>query len=371
MMNRREQTRQVKAGSLLIGGGHPVIIQSMTTTDTGNTEATLSQIKELARAGCELVRVAVPGDNAVAALPQLVKKSPLPIVADIHFNYRLALAALNAGVAKLRINPGNIGGEERLAEIAALAGKKDVPLRVGVNAGSLEKELFKKYGGVTAEGLVESALNHVRLIEKTGFYNLVISLKASSVPLTVQAYRLMAEKIKYPLHIGVTEAGSVFSGTIYSAVGIGTLLLDGLGDTLRVSLTAPPVEEIRVAKEILAAVGLRRFGPRVVSCPTCGRCDIDLIQLAGQVEQLVSGLTEPLTIAVMGCEVNGPGEAREADLGIAGGKKNGLIFCKGEILCKVPQDRLLEDFKKYLFHYLGNKENRGSPSENHCDRPRV
>lgn len=351
-MFTRCDTRPVNIGPLIIGGGAPVVIQSMTTTDTGDVRATLTQINELADAGCELVRVAVPDERAASALPELVKYSPLPLVADIHFNYRLALQALDAGVPKLRINPGNIGGEDRLAQVVELARKKKAAMRIGVNAGSLEKRLLQKYGKVSAEALVESALDHIRLVEKMGYFDLVISIKASSVPLTVNAYRLLAQKVNYPLHIGVTEAGSSFFGTVYSAVGIGSLLLDGLGDTLRVSLTAPPVEEIRVAKAILSAVELRRFGPRIISCPTCGRCQIGLLELAAEVERRVEGITEPLTLAVMGCAVNGPGEAREANLGIAGGKNQGLIFCDGEIVRTVPADRLIDEFMLYLHDYL-------------------
>jgi (E)-4-hydroxy-3-methylbut-2-enyl-diphosphate synthase len=354
-MYTRSVTRSVNVGPLVIGGGAPVVIQSMTTTDTGDVMTTLAQINELAAAGCEMVRVAVPDERAAAALPELVKHSPLPLAADIHFNYRLALLALEAGVSKLRINPGNIGGEDRLAQVVELAKKKKAAIRIGVNAGSLEKRLLEKYGKASAEALVESALNHIHMVEKMGYFDLVISVKASSVPLTVHAYRLLAQKVNYPLHIGVTEAGSTFTGTIYSAVGIGALLLDGLGDTLRVSLTAPPVEEIKVAKAILSAVELRCFGPRVISCPTCGRCQIGLLELAAEVERRVEGITEPLTLAVMGCAVNGPGEAREADLGIAGGKNQGLIFCGGEIVSTVPADRLIDEFMLYLHDYLNKK----------------
>lgn len=358
-MYTRKQTRPVAVGPLTIGGGAPVLIQSMTNTDTADVPATLAQIRELALAGCELVRVAVPNEEAVAALPSLVEQSPLPLAADIHFNHRFALAAIAAGVAKLRINPGNIGGEKRLAEVVHLAGEKQIPIRIGVNAGSLEPRLLEKYGKATPAAMVESALDHIRLVEKLGFDQLVVSMKASSVPLTVAAYRLFARESAYPLHIGVTEAGSGFSGTVYSAVGIGALLLDELGDTIRVSLTAPPADEIKVAKEILSACEVRRFGPRVISCPTCGRCQIELMELAQEIGQRVAGITEPLTLAVMGCAVNGPGEAREADLGIAGGKKQGLIFCQGEVVRKVPQERLVDEFMSFVEQYL---ENRGKDS---------
>ena len=355
-MYRREQTRPVKVGPLLIGGGAPVVIESMTNTDTADLTATIAQITELKQAGCELVRVAVPNQRAVAVLPELVRQSPLPVVADIHFNHRFALSALRAGVVKLRINPGNIGGEKRLAEVVSLAGEKQVPIRIGVNAGSLEQRLLDKYGRATPEAMLESAMDHIQLAEKQGFYQLVISLKASSVPLTVAANRLFAKESRYPLHLGVTEAGSFFSGTVYSAVGIGALLLDGLGDTIRVSLTAPPVEEIRVAKAILAAADIRRFGPRVISCPTCGRCQISLMELAKELEERVAGIAEPLTLAVMGCAVNGPGEAREADLGIAGGKNQGLIFCAGKVVRKVPQGHLIDEFMSFLHDHLENKK---------------
>ena len=354
-MFRREQTRPVKAGSLIIGGGAPVIIESMTNTDTADLAATLAQIEELKQAGCELVRVAVPHQRAVDALPDLVRQSALPLVADIHFNHRFALSAIRAGVVKLRINPGNIGGEERLAEVVSLAGEKQVPIRIGVNAGSLERKLLDKYGRATPEAMLESAMAHIRLAEKLGFYDLVISLKASSVPLTFAANILFAKESRYPLHLGVTEAGSSFSGTVFSAAGIGALLLAGLGDTIRVSLTAPPVEEIRVAKEILSAAEIRRFGPRIISCPTCGRCQIDLIDLVKELEQRTAKITEPLTLAVMGCVVNGPGEAREADLGIAGGKNQGLIFCGGEVVRKVPQSQLVDQFMSFLYEYLNHK----------------
>jgi (E)-4-hydroxy-3-methylbut-2-enyl-diphosphate synthase len=351
-MNTRNDTRAVQVGPLVIGGGAPVVLQSMTNTDTSDINATLAQISQLASAGCEMVRVAVPNELAVSALPELVEKSPLPVVADIHFNHRFALAAIAAGVVKLRINPGNIGGEKRLAEVVEQAGIRQIPIRIGVNAGSLEKRLLEKYGKATPEALVESAQDHIRMVEKLGFHDIVISMKASSVPLTVAAYRLFAQASNYPLHVGITEAGSSFSGTIYSAAGIGALLLDGLGDTVRVSLTAPPVEEIRVAKEILSAAEVRRFGPRIISCPTCGRTQIGLIELAAELEKRVAHIKEPLTLAVMGCAVNGPGEAREADLGIAGGNNQGLIFCAGKIVRKVPQKRLLDEFMIYLEEYL-------------------
>lgn len=335
-----------------IGGGAPVIIQSMTNTETSDIVATLDQINELAQVGCEIVRVAVPDNRAANALRELVKRSPLPLVADIHFSHRLALASLEAGVAGLRINPGNIGGIDRLAQVTRMAAAKGIPIRVGVNAGSLEKRLLEKYGHITAEAMVESALDSIRVMESLDFKDLVVSLKSSSVPLTVLAYRLLAQKVDYPLHIGITEAGTTFAGTVFSAVGIGSLLLDGLGDTLRVSLTSLPTEEIRVAKEILKAAEVRQFGPRVLSCPTCGRCQVDLIGLVKQIEERVSDIKKPLKLAVMGCVVNGPGEAREADLGIACGKNQGLIFSGGKAVRKVPSNRLVEEFMAFLREHL-------------------
>ena len=293
----------MQVGGLTIGGGAPVVIQSMTNTKTSDVSSTLKQIREQ-EAGCELVRVAVRDEEAVAALSAICRESPLPVIADIHFNYRLALAAMDAGAAKIRINPGNIGGKDRLAQIFERAGEKNIPLRIGVNAGSLEKKLREKYGGVSAEALVESALKHIRLAEDSSFREIVVSLKASSVPLTVAAYRLMAEVVDYPLHLGITEAGSEFSGTVYSAVGIGALLLDGLGDTIRVSLTASPETEIRVAKEILAAAGVRHFGPRVISCPTCG--EPGEFTVHGRKLKKVAGIREPLTLAVMGVKSTAP-----------------------------------------------------------------
>jgi (E)-4-hydroxy-3-methylbut-2-enyl-diphosphate synthase len=355
-MITREKTRPVQVGGLTIGGGAPVVIQSMTNTKTSDVSSTLKQIRELKEAGCELVRVAVRDEEAVAALSAISRESPLPVIADIHFNYRLALAAMDAGAAKIRINPGNIGGKDRLAQIFERAGEKNIPLRIGVNAGSLGKKLREKYGGVSAEALVESALKHIRLAEDSSFREIVVSLKASSVPLTVAAYRLIAEVVDYPLHLGITEAGSEFSGTVYSAVGIGALLLDGLGDTIRVSLTASPATEIRVAKEILAAAGVRQFGPRIISCPTCGRTRVNLQSMAKEVEKSVAGIREPLTLAVMGCEVNGPGEAGDADLGIACGKNAGLIFCRGKILKKVEQERLVDEFMQALEKLLAGTD---------------
>ena len=346
----RARPRVLHLGPVTIGGGHPVAVQSMTNTDTRDPEATLAQIERLARAGCEIVRVAVPDEAAARALKPLVARSPLPLVADIHFDHRLALAALEAGVPGLRINPGNIrvtgeGGEARLDAVVDAAKARHAVIRIGVNSGSVEKDLLDRFGGPTPEALVESALRHVRLLEKRGFADIKVSLKSSSVPGTVEACRLMAARADYPLHIGVTEAGTLTRGTVKSAVGLGVLLFEGIGDTLRVSLTADPVREVAVAWEILRAAGLRRRGPEIVSCPTCGRTEIDLIGLAERVEAHLQDCTADLKIAVMGCVVNGPGEAREADLGLAGGRDKGVIFRKGEVVRTVRgQDALLTAF---------------------------
>lgn len=351
----RARTRVVQVGPLTIGGGHPVVVQSMTNTDTRDVEATLDQLRRLADAGCELARVAVPDETAARALKPLAERSPLPLVADIHFDYRLALAALEAGLPGLRINPGNIrmasSGEGRahLDDLTDAAKAHHAVIRVGVNSGSVEKDLLERFGGPTPQALVESALRHVRLLEERGFYDIKVSLKSSSVPGTIQAYRLMAACADYPLHIGVTEAGTLLRGTVKSSVGLGVLLFEGIGDTLRVSLTADPVREVAVAWEILRAVGLRDRGPEIISCPTCGRTEIDLIGLAEKVEEHLQGCATPLKIAVMGCVVNGPGEAREADLGLAGGRDKGVIFRKGEVLRTVRgQDALLAAFLEEL-----------------------
>lgn len=359
----RMRTRALRVGSVPIGGGHPVAVQSMTNTDTRDAEATLAQISRLADAGCEIVRVAVPDEIAAGALKTLVGRSPLPLIADIHFDYRLALAALEAGVPGLRINPGNIrvtgGGEAHLDELVDAAKAHHAVIRVGVNSGSVEKEVLERFGGPTPAALVESALRHVRLLERRGFYDIKVSLKSSSVTGTVQAYRLMAACADYPLHIGVTEAGTLMRGAIKSAVGLGVLLFDGIGDTLRVSLTADPVREVAVAWEILRAAGLRRRGPEIVSCPTCGRTEIDLIGLAERVEEHLQGCAADLKIAVMGCVVNGPGEAREADLGVAGGRDKGVIFRKGQVVRTVRgQDALLAVFLEELDKLLQQSPKR-------------
>ena len=344
-------TRQVRIGDRTIGGGSPVLIQSMTNTRTEDVEATVAQIGALTEAGCEIVRCAVPGPEAAAAIKEIRKRIRIPLVADIHFDYRLALQAVANGADKVRINPGNIGSEDAVRAVAQAAAAAGIPIRIGVNSGSLEKRLLEKYGGVTAEALVESALEQAELLEKHAFSDIVISIKASDVPLCVQAYERIAALTDHPLHIGITEAGTVREGTIKSAVGLGILLHEGIGDTLRVSLTGDPVEEVRTAKSILRAAGLRRGGVEVVSCPTCGRTQIDLISLAEQVTRMVEDMPLDIKVAVMGCAVNGPGEAREADIGIAGGKGEGLLIRRGEIVRKVPEDRLLDTLREELLHW--------------------
>lgn len=348
-MNRKK-TKVVQVGNLLLGGGNPVVIQSMCNTDTRNVAETVAQILALEKAGCELVRVAVPDMEAAKALGAIKAQIHIPLVADIHFDHRLALEAMAQGVDKVRINPGNIGSKEKIAAVVAEAKKRKIPIRIGVNSGSLEKDLVEKYHGVTPQGLVESALRHVKILEALDFFDIVISIKASSVPFSLETYRLLSETVDYPLHVGITEAGTVYGGTVKSAVGIGAILASGIGDTIRVSLTGDPVEEIRAAKEILKALELRRFGPTFVSCPTCGRTEIDLISIAKEVEGRLEGVDKDIKVAVMGCAVNGPGEAREADIGLAGGKGEGLIFKKGEILRKVPErelvDALMEEIEK-------------------------
>ena len=341
-------SRQITVGGVKIGGGAPVTIQSMTNTPTHDVEKTLSQIRTLAAAGCDIVRVAVPDMAAAEAISALKAGSPVPLVADIHFDYRLALKAVEQGIDKIRINPGNIGSPERVRAVADACRERGVPIRIGVNGGSLERPLLEKYGGPTPEALVESALGHARLLERFDFHDICISLKASSVPVTMRAYRLMAERYDYPLHLGVTEAGTPGLGTIKSAAGIGGLLALGIGDTFRVTLTADPVEEIAVAKQILKAVGLRRDGPELIACPTCGRTNIDLIPMAREVEALLERVDKPITVAVMGCIVNGPGEARHADVGIAGGRGEGVLFKKGQIVARVPEDRLVPELMKLI-----------------------
>ncbi len=347
-MTHRDSTKVVHIGSQKIGGGNPVLIQSMTNTKTRDVASTVAQILALEQAGCEIVRCTVPDTEAAKALAEIKKQIHIPLVADIHFDYKMAIAAMENGADKIRINPGNIGSVENVRAVTAVAAERGIPIRIGVNSGSLEKRLIEKYGGVTAEGIVESALDKVHMVEDLGFDNLVISIKSSDVLMCVKAHELLAEKTRYPLHVGITEAGTVWSGNIKSAIGLGLILHQGIGDTVRVSLTGDPVEEIKSARLILRTLGLRKGGIEVVSCPTCGRTRIDLIGLAGKVETLVREYPLDIKVAVMGCAVNGPGEAREADLGVAGGMGEGLLFKKGEILRKVPEEQLLDELKEEL-----------------------
>ena len=341
-------TRQINVGGVLVGGGAPVSIQSMLNTKTTDVEGSLAQIRALAAAGCQIARLAVPDMEGAKGFAKIAAQSPLPLVADIHFDYKLAIAAAEGGAAKIRINPGNIGGEDRVKAVVDCCKAHRIPIRIGVNGGSLDKRLLQKYGHPTAEALVESAFEHIALLEKNGFYDICVSMKSSNVPLMMQAYRLFAERSDYPLHIGVTETGTEYMGTIKSAMGIGGLLCMGIGDTMRVSLTAEPVKEVHAAKAILKAAGLRQEGVNIVACPTCGRTRIDLIGLANQVEQALAQCSKPITVAVMGCIVNGPGEAREADVGIAGGDDCGVLFVKGELKEKLPYDRLLPALLEYI-----------------------
>ena len=339
----RKKTRKIRVGEVFIGGGAPVTVQSMTNTDTRNVAATVEQIHRLEEAGCDIIRVAVPDNEAAEAVKGIKKSIRIPLVTDIHFDYRLALACIANGADKIRLNPGNIGGMDRVRRVAEAARERGIPIRIGVNSGSLEMHILAKYGAVTPEGMVESALDHARMLEEFGFEDIAFSLKASGVPMTIAAYRLMSQKTDYPLHIGVTEAGTLFAGTVKSAAGIGCLLSEGIGDTLRVSLTGDPAEEVRVGVEILKALGLRKSGVEFISCPTCGRTQIDLIKVANEVEQRLAGCEKNIRVAVMGCAVNGPGEAREADIGIAGGNGEALLIRKGEIIRKIPQDRIVEE----------------------------
>jgi len=348
-MIKRRKTRKVKIGNLFIGGGAPIAVQSMATTKTADVAATVTQIKRLEKAGCEIIRVAVPDMAAAKALGKIKRKINLPLVADIHFSHQLALEAIRRGIDKLRINPGNIGSPEKIAQVVKACRKKKIPIRIGINAGSLEKDILAKYKNkATASGMVESALRHIRILEKLRFRDIVISLKASDIERTVESYKMLSRKVNYPLHLGITEAGTIFRGTIMSSIGIGHLLYEGIGDTIRVSLTADPVEEVKVAWEILRSLGLRRRGVTVTSCPTCGRTKIDLIGLAKKVEKLVEGVDKNIHVAVMGCVVNGPGEAREADLAVVGGEGVGLICKKGKILKKVEEKNLLKEFRREL-----------------------
>ncbi|NBJ00526.1 flavodoxin-dependent (E)-4-hydroxy-3-methylbut-2-enyl-diphosphate synthase [Lachnospiraceae bacterium] len=344
----RQNTKEIRIGDVVIGGNHPVAIQSMTNTKTEDIKGTVEQIHRLEAAGCEIVRCTVPTLEAAEALREIKKNIQIPLVADIHFDYRMAIVAIENGADKIRINPGNIGGEERLRAVVDKAKEHEIPIRVGVNSGSLEKTLLEKYGAVTAEGIVESALDKVRMIEEMGYDNLVVSIKSSDVMMCVKAHELIAEQCPYPLHVGITEAGTVYSGNIKSSIGLGIILYEGIGNTIRVSLTGDPSEEIRSAKLILKTLGLRKGGIEVVSCPTCGRTQIDLIGLANQVEKMVQEFPLDLKVAVMGCVVNGPGEAREADIGIAGGKGEGLLIKKGEVVKKVKEEELLETLRREL-----------------------
>ena len=347
-MNYRDKTKVIRIGDRVIGGGNPILIQSMTNTPTEDVEATVAQTLRLEEAGCEIIRCTVPTPEAAAAVAKIKERIHIPLVADIHFDYKMAIAAMENGADKIRINPGNIGGKAHIEEVVRCAKERGVPIRVGVNSGSLEREIVAKYGGVTAEGLVESALDKVGMVEDCGYDNIVISIKSSNVMMCIRAHEILAGKSLYPLHVGITEAGTLMSGNIKSAVGLGVILYEGIGDTIRVSLTGDPVEEIKSAKRILKTLGLRKGGIDVVSCPTCGRTKIDLIGLANQVETLVQGYPLDIKVAVMGCAVNGPGEAREADLGIAGGIGEGLLMRHGEVIRKVPENELLEALRQEL-----------------------
>lgn len=345
----RDHTKTIQIGNKVIGGGNPVLIQSMCNTKTQDVASTVNQIKKLTAAGCDIIRVAVPDMEAAAAIKEIKKQISIPLVADIHFDYRLAVASIESGADKIRINPGNIGSLDRVRTVVDKAMEYQIPIRVGVNSGSLEKNLIEKYGGVTAEGIVESALNKVRMIEEMDYGNLVISIKSSDVLMCVKAHELIAERTDYPLHVGITEAGTLISGTIKSSVGLGIILHKGIGDTIRVSLTGDPLEEVKAAKTILRSLGLKRGGVEVISCPTCGRTRIDLISLANKVEDMVSAYDHlDIKVAVMGCVVNGPGEAREADIGIAGGIGEGLLIKKGEVIRKVPEEELLSALQEEL-----------------------
>ncbi|WP_027702205.1 flavodoxin-dependent (E)-4-hydroxy-3-methylbut-2-enyl-diphosphate synthase [Metaclostridioides mangenotii] len=343
MSYSRKKTREVSVGNVKIGGDNPISVQSMTNTDTRDAKATIEQIKRLEEAGCDLVRVAVPDMVAAKAIGEIKSKVSIPVIADIHFDYKLALEAIDQGVDGVRINPGNIGDVSRVKMVVDKCKEKNLKIRIGVNGGSLEKELLEKYGSATSEALVESAMGHIKILEDLDFYNTVISLKSSDIFKTIDAYRLISEKVDYPLHVGITESGSIKKGTIKSSIGVGALLVEGIGDTIRISLTGDPVEEVNVGKEILRSLGLLNDKIKVVSCPTCGRCNIDLISVVNDVEKKIADLDKDITVAIMGCAVNGPGEAREADVGIAGGKGEGLLFKKGEIVRKIKDSDLVEE----------------------------
>lgn len=354
-MSKREQTKVIQIGDRRIGGGNPILIQSMTNTPTEDVEKTVAQILALEKAGCEIIRCTVPNENAAKAIGRIKSRIHIPLVADIHFDYRMAIAAIENGADKIRINPGNIGGKDRIQAVVAAARERNIPIRVGVNSGSLERDLVEKYHGVTPEGLVESALDKVHMIEDCGYDRMVISIKSSDVMNCIKAHEILSQQTDYPLHVGITEAGTILSGSIKSSVGLGVILYEGIGDTIRVSLTGDPIEEIKAAKLILRTLGLRRGGVEVVSCPTCGRTKIDLIGLANQVESLVQNYPMDIKVAVMGCAVNGPGEAKEADIGVAGGVGEGLLIKHGEIIRKMSEDQLLDALKYELDHWSENK----------------
>ncbi len=345
---QRKPTNKIKVGDIFIGGDSPISVQSMTNTDTRDVRATVEQIKRLEEEGCRIIRVAVPDSQSAEAVKEIKKAIKIPLVADIHFDYRLALECMRNGVDKIRLNPGNIGGQDRVKAVADMARERQIPIRIGVNSGSVEKSIIEKYGGVTPEGMVESALNHAAMLEAADFGDIAISIKASSVPMTIAAYRLLSQKTSYPLHIGVTEAGTVYKGTIKSAVGIGCLLAEGIGDTIRVSLTGDPIEEIRAGKQILKSLGLLKEGVDVVSCPTCGRTRVDLIGIVNEIEPILEKLDKNIKVAIMGCAVNGPGEAKDADIGIAGGVNEVLLFKKGQVVKKIPQENAVEELIKEI-----------------------
>jgi len=347
-MFHRTETRPVKVGPLTIGGNNEVVIQSMCTTKTHDVEATVAEINRLAEAGCQVVRVACPDMRAAEAIPEIKKRITIPLVADIHFDYRLALKAIEGGIDKIRINPGNIGRKEKVQAVVNAAKEKGIPIRIGVNAGSLEKRILDKYGYPTADGMVESALHHIKILEDLDFRDIIVSMKASDVGLAIEAYKKAAEAFNYPLHLGITESGTLFAGTVKSSAGLGAMLAMGIGNTVRVSLSADPVEEVKVARELLKSFGLAANAATLISCPTCGRIEIDLISIANEVEEYISKLKAPIKVAVLGCAVNGPGEAREADIGIAGARGEGLLFRHGEIVRKVPEDQLLDELKKEI-----------------------
>ncbi|WP_438347136.1 flavodoxin-dependent (E)-4-hydroxy-3-methylbut-2-enyl-diphosphate synthase [Paenibacillus sp. FA6] len=365
-MFSRKDTRSVKVGDLIIGGNNDVIIQSMCTTKTADVEATVAEILRLEEAGCQMVRVTVNNEEAAAAIKEIKKRIHIPLVADIHFDYRLALAAIENGIDKVRINPGNIGRRAKVEEVVKACKARGIPIRIGVNAGSLENHLLEKYGYPTPDAMVESALFHIGILEELDFHDIIVSLKASDVPMALEAYRKAAEVIPYPLHLGITEAGTLFSGTIKSSAGIGALLSMGIGNTVRISLSADPVEEVKVAREILKSFGLISNAPTLISCPTCGRLDIDLFSIANEVEEYISNLKVPIKVSVLGCAVNGPGEAREADIGIAGARGEGMLFRYGEMIRKVPEAELVNELKKEIDHIVEVYEATGEiPGRNH------